>query len=116
MVMNGSFARAYSGAARAANSVLPSPLRGGSAHAGKLAQPAQAWLRCAGVGVVRRPAEGPPPPTPPRKGEGSTPSVRRDGASSTNENALACPSRRDAARRQHAAHARRRAVGIGAQG
>jgi hypothetical protein len=38
--------------ARAANSVFTSPLWGGSAHAGKLAQSVQAWLRCAGVGVV----------------------------------------------------------------
>src|SRR5262249_3602743 len=40
---------------------LPSPLWGGSA-------------RSAGVGVVRRSADGPPPPTPPHKGEGRAPS------------------------------------------
>src|SRR5262249_34160000 len=67
--------------ARATNSVLPSPLWGGSAHAGKLAQPAQAWLRCAGVGGGRwrttvASIARPPPPTPPHKGEGSTPSGR----------------------------------------
>src|SRR5262249_13541572 len=45
----------------AAHSVLPSPLWGGSA-------------RSAGVGAVQRPADGPPPPTPPHKGEGSRPS------------------------------------------
>src|SRR5258706_1800477 len=50
--------------ARAANSILPSPLWGGSA-------------RSAGVGVVRRSTDGPPPPTPPHQRAGSTPSTRR---------------------------------------
>src|SRR5260370_30494953 len=63
------------GSSRATNSVLPSPLWGGSA-------------RSAGVGVVRWSADGPPPPAPPHKGEGSRPSAPRDHASSTSENAL----------------------------
>src|SRR5262249_41529552 len=78
--------RAYSGeveSARAANSVVPSPLWGGIGGlrppflAAKNADASRRLWRSAGVGVVRRSADGPPPPTPPHKGEGRAPSARR---------------------------------------
>src|SRR6266478_1790813 len=63
---------------QATNSVLPSPLWGGSRA--KRAGWGSLWWREA------RASQRPPPPTPPHKGEGSTPSTPHDYASSTIEN------------------------------